>query len=165
MVFLFIAFCVIIFLFSVPINIGFSYVSQDIYKKSHFCLFIRNKVKILPKISRNTFSDKSKIGKIMRDTLLGKPDMIFKNIGRLGVNKISLQSTIPYTGNAAIIYPFYGIMYGLVAVSDDKKDHCISVDIAERFYLQIKIEFQWNLHLIFSLLLQILSAQRSRKWR
>lgn len=76
--------------------------------------------------------------------------------------QISMQSLVPYRLNPAILYPVgYVFLETLSALIATK----VVVERSARLYSQIKIDFLINLHLIFSILMQIITPKRRSKWK
>ena len=157
MVFLFIAFCGIIFLFCVPIKVEIAYLSLENGKKRFLCFYTYGFGKSLALFDKNAVSKlRAFIRNITKNSKL-KFKADYKKLSpilrRIRVNRFSVQIRYSDIGNAAVFYPLYGVLsYSFDRLGDRGR---ISFSQGKE-YCQAVVSMQFNIHLILSSLLQIL---------
>ena len=169
MVFLFIVFFVIIFLFCCPFRVRIFSIIDKTAKNSTFIFSLFGMSRYFPKITKNSLlsinKNKTFFTKLFTENVTVSSDRILHNIGRISIDKISIQLCFPETVNYAIVYPVYGFISAIKSVTENRPIIKISSAFSHSFYLQAELSFRLNLHLIFSVFLQILKPKRDFLWK
>lgn len=159
MVFLFIAIFVIIFLNCIPIKVGINLFLQKTVKNTHFSILLWNLV----------FSPKKRKDKRRKKSSKIKLKLNKKNLDSLKLllpDKVVFESTINDGFNPVFLYPTLAITEFFNYVSTVKngsaviENHVVTGDYEP--YFQLRITIKINLHIIFSLIFQIIKIELKR---
>ncbi len=159
MVFLFVAVFVIIFLNCIPIKVGINIFSQKTIKNTHFSILLWNFV----------FSPKKRKNKRKKKRSKIKLKLNKKNLDSLKLilpDKVIFESTINDGFNPVFLYPALAIAEFFNYVSTVKnglsviENHVVTGDYEPYFQLRIMVKI--NLHIIFSLIFQIIKIEFRR---
>lgn len=153
MVFLFIAFLVTIFLFTFPFKVEFTLFSNSNKDFPTLSLTILGMHIKNPK-RENIFI------KHLKKYISISEKGVFQNITHIPLKICKVDMVLPKSINPTILYPLSIVIMG-EQYNNSSTIVQNRIAIGNDFYLQIRLVWSINLHLIFSILLQILKKRRS----
>ena len=161
MVFLFIAFLGIICLFCIPFRLSFTCFIEENTQKPAFSLFIAGKQFNFTKTKVNhllkQIQKSNDFGSFVNDAFTLSSSGIREHVSRIVLEKAVLEIVIPNNSYAPISYPLIGCLQYADSVFFDTLR--VNVAFGDRFYFQCRATILLNLHLIFSVFLQIIKPK------
>lgn len=162
MVFLFIAFLVIIFLFCAPIKVGLCGFYNDNYNNATFRIKISFFEKYFSKLKKKKYKSSEHNKKNKQIKIKVNPYQIFLFLKKIIIKRISIDLVVPSETNAVVYYPIYGLILSFQSLfAELGREDKIYLDIArsDELYFQGDIEVKINFYMIFSSVFQIIKLK------